>query len=324
MTDNPSRPNLDLLRSLAVGLVVLSHTAPLIGGKALMESFNFGTFGRMGVALFFVHTTLVLMMSLERHGPAALPFFVRRFFRIYPLAIAAVLVVLAGRLRTGAPVLFPEVAANMLLIQNFTGHVSMPDQLWTLPFEVQMYLFLPALYAVTLGAHAVLRVALICGGSLAIGFALFYTVWKGGNHLLTPFHYIPCFLPGVLAFVLSKRHAGTWSPLLLVGFVAVAAQCWRRRSTGVLGAVLAARLASARVPAAHVCPSCSHSQYCRDLLLRHLPDPYPCAVARIRRNGCLRPPGAVGRRIADAGRHALRGLPPDRAAWHQDRAQANR
>lgn len=214
-------PNLDLLRAVAVSLVVLSHATP-VGGQAFVEAFNFGTFGRVGVALFFVHTTLVLMMSLERHGASAGPFLVRRFFRIYPLAIAAVLVGLAEKSRSGSPISLPEVAANLLLVQNLTGHMSMPNQLWTLPFEVQMYLFLPTLFAVTQRHRPLLRVALICAGSLALGLVLFYTLWKGGD-LVSPFHYIPCFLPGVLAYVLVLRGPGTWSPVVLFGFVIAAA-----------------------------------------------------------------------------------------------------
>ncbi|NUO72931.1 MAG: acyltransferase [Frateuria sp.] len=216
-------PNLDLLRSIAVLLVVLSHATPFIGGQALVESYNFMTFGHIGVALFFVHTVLVLMQSLERSGDSAMAFYLRRVFRIYPLAVTMVLVMVLLRLRFGEPVALSTVAANLLLVQNLTGDISMPDQLWTLPFEVQMYLLLPALFMVARSRRPLLWVATICAGALALGLALFYTVWHGRTGVVTPWHYIPCFLPGVLAYVLTNRARGTLSPLVLFAYIMICA-----------------------------------------------------------------------------------------------------
>jgi peptidoglycan/LPS O-acetylase OafA/YrhL len=213
-------PNLDALRTIAVSLVVVSHISPLMGVDALF-TFNWYTFGRLGVALFFVHTTLVLMMSLERHGSAALPFYVRRFFRIWPLAAFMVLVMAALHLRFHETVTLPQVIANLLLVQNFTGHVSMPDQLWTLPFEVQMYLFLPALFL--LARRSLGWVIALCAGVLTLGLLAFVTVWSAHTDIATPLHYIPCFLPGVLAYALMRHWRGTLSPWALFSFIAAAA-----------------------------------------------------------------------------------------------------
>jgi peptidoglycan/LPS O-acetylase OafA/YrhL len=58
-----------------------------------------GDLGRFGVLLFFVHTSLVLMLSMRRLGLAGLrlytTFMVRRIFRIYPLSILTVALVIA-------------------------------------------------------------------------------------------------------------------------------------------------------------------------------------------------------------------------------------
>ena len=70
-------PNLDLIRSVAVGLVVIPHTLLYIN-LALIARIWF--LGFLGVAIFFVHTTLVLMWSLER-DPHTARFLLRRVFR---------------------------------------------------------------------------------------------------------------------------------------------------------------------------------------------------------------------------------------------------
>ena len=85
--------NLDLLRSFAVLLVVGFHLAKFFDWH--LETLRVTDFGMLGVMLFFVHTTLVLMFSLERQSAGSnaslfVPFMVRRCFRIYPLAILLV------------------------------------------------------------------------------------------------------------------------------------------------------------------------------------------------------------------------------------------
>ncbi|MBI3150104.1 MAG: acyltransferase, partial [Betaproteobacteria bacterium] len=178
------------------------------------DGYSLDVLGHLGVAIFFVHTSLVLMLSLERHGSAAGPFFVRRFFRIYPLAVVMVLYVAAGKLLQREPVDWWAVLSNILLVQNITGHPSTLTQLWSLPFEVQMYLFLPALFV--LARHGLRRVALLWAGSVALAVA----AWRWNDQLL---QFFPCFLPGVIAYVLGKRVKPAFSPAILFAAVACAA-----------------------------------------------------------------------------------------------------
>lgn len=206
-------PNLDLLRSVAVGLVLLSHAPDFFDGVAF--AFNFKAVGRLGVALFFVHTTLVLMLSIERHGESATAFLVRRFFRIYPLAVAAVLVMAALLWIGNAPLGAGEFASNLLLIQNLTGHRSWPQPLWSLPYEVQMYLVLPALYAVTRARPAL--IAAIYLAALAIAASMWSVSWP-----VLLIGFIPCFLPGAIAFLLLRRVRAVLSPWVLFAVVAAA------------------------------------------------------------------------------------------------------
>jgi peptidoglycan/LPS O-acetylase OafA/YrhL len=208
-------PNLDLLRALAVAFVVLSHLREFVGWSAEADAvFNLDTLGLAGVMIFFVHTTLVLMMSLQRHGAAAAPFLIRRVFRIYPLSVAVVLICSLPRWYVGS-LNATELASNLLLIQNITGQASWPQPLWTLPYEMQMYLFLPALYAVSRWPMAAVWLA----GISAAAITLAVQPWAKPILLIS---FAPCFLSGVIAFALS-RDAGKLPPVVLFGLVVASA-----------------------------------------------------------------------------------------------------
>src|SRR5208282_2014964 len=93
-------PNLDLLRTVAVLSVLTDHIAATFG--IAQRHPLFWALGRWGVLLFFVHTSLVLMMSMERLGLSDWQlysaFYIRRFFRIYPLSVAVITIVLLARI----------------------------------------------------------------------------------------------------------------------------------------------------------------------------------------------------------------------------------
>src|ERR1019366_3535011 len=149
-------PNLDILRSVAVLAGFATHTLQVIAGCKFGEHFAYGVdtyaLGRIGVLLFFVHTSLVLMQSLERTGTelAAWPlirhFYIKRAFRIYPLSICLISVCIAFSIPPNALGVAYEwhgarwVAASILLIQNITRDSQVSGPMYSLPYEVQMYL----------------------------------------------------------------------------------------------------------------------------------------------------------------------------------------
>lgn len=59
--------NLDILRAIAVTIVLMAHFALTMSGNGPGQRVVFGvdlyTLGRTGVLIFFVHTSLVLMLS---------------------------------------------------------------------------------------------------------------------------------------------------------------------------------------------------------------------------------------------------------------------
>src|SRR5580692_6250213 len=92
-------PNLDFIRAMAVLSVVFEHIL-IAHGVTRLGPINVAWIGVVGVFIFFVHTALVLMWSLERR-PHTLDFYIRRVFRIYPLAIVAIVIALLFRAPVG-------------------------------------------------------------------------------------------------------------------------------------------------------------------------------------------------------------------------------
>lgn len=201
--------NLDLVRAIAVLIVVARHT---INFWQFPETpwFQHWPFGTSGVAIFFVHTSLVLMFSLERHEAQSAggkfsqlfaSFMIRRIFRILPLSMLAVLATVyvfqVAQPGTTAPSI---VAANLFLVQDWFGNANVLVPLWSLPLEMQMYLFLPGLFLVVRRygykavAFVVLPIALLLAGA---------EHWVKMLPAITP--YVPCFLGGVLCYSLWRR-----------------------------------------------------------------------------------------------------------------------
>jgi peptidoglycan/LPS O-acetylase OafA/YrhL len=210
-------PNLDFLRAVAVLAVLVSHLASF-GGVMDFGHFRIVWLGVVGVYFFFVHTCFVLLLSLERQfkGQGSFQLFasfmLRRIFRIYPLSVAAVLLVLVFRLPqaelhpghfiAASPDL-TRIASNLLLVQG-AGR-SLLGVMWSLPYEMGMYLFLPWLFLFLRPNRSLWRVAAIWLIAV-LGAALFltYVGWPIRDDFIA---YVPCFMPGVIAYQLQKtRH----------------------------------------------------------------------------------------------------------------------
>ena len=226
--------NLDFLRSAAILLVVGFHLAKLFNWQS--GNFRMTDFGLLGVMLFFVHTTLVLMFSLERQraqsdAPLFLPFMIRRCFRIYPLAMLVVFLAYVFRipsdLQFGRFDLLHQnsgnLISNLFLIQNIARQKANPGPLWSLPLEIQMYLILPLLFLFVSHLKSSWSMILIWFSVVALWFSVGFSTGmlplsEGGfrspvEALLKFTRFAPCFLPGIVAYKLWRR------PRLLPGFL---------------------------------------------------------------------------------------------------------
>lgn len=199
--------NLDFLRSVAVLLVFCVHYYDISTGTGKNWGFVWHI-GQLGVMMFFVHTCLVLMWSLERSD---LPgwrlfsaFYIRRAFRLYPLTIVCVLLAYCVDLHWD-PV---NLWQNLTLTQDvfFTNHPVFPPiltPLWSLPLELEMYLVLPVIFLVFRNRSLGLLIATWCGST---AFA-FIQPHLGDRFLI--FRFVPCFLGGVIAWRLIRERDRT-------------------------------------------------------------------------------------------------------------------
>ena len=220
MNVSEESPNLDFLRSEAVLFVLGFHVLLVFDQRHSPYVTRLGilhNLGYWGVLMFFVHTSLVLMFSLERQElrypgrGAYLPFLIRRLFRIFPLSVFVVLLVTilrlpvayltGGRFET-AHLSWLGIVSNLLLLQNLTHTDSVIVPLWSLPYEMQMYLFLPVLFLVVRATRRVWPVLALWAIAVFAGMHR-----RGLQALGVPdiFIYVPCFMGGVVAYSLTKK-----------------------------------------------------------------------------------------------------------------------
>jgi peptidoglycan/LPS O-acetylase OafA/YrhL len=226
--------NLDCLRSLAVMFVLANHLF-VVFGYFHFGPLNVQELGYLGVLFFFVHTSCVLMCSLERQEnrapgrPLTASFFVRRVFRIYPLSIFIITVVFlfaipVGRYRGGqfaaAHLDHFGLAMNYLLFQDIFKRESILVPLWSLPYEMHMYLLIPGLYWIS----KVRRGIWLLGACWLTSFVPAIHTYRLGLIGLGGFsQYVPCFIAGILAYKLStKRHLSLPPILWPVSLLALA------------------------------------------------------------------------------------------------------
>ena len=196
--------NLDFLRAFAVLLGTVGHALAFFAKLGPYAHIRLLTLGGLGVLLFFVHTALVLMQSLERE-PGAVSFLIRRIFRVYPLAMFAIGVVILFHLPqatiephhfSGYKPDFSDIIANLSLTQNFSLRAPILGPTWTLSYEMQMYIFLPLLFAI---AYTLNRAFAVYLAVLALSLVI-----RHFSILPNLAFWAPCFLPGILAYQLLK------------------------------------------------------------------------------------------------------------------------
>lgn len=134
-------PAIEALRGFAALMVVATHYAYMLSSQS-----NAWGFASTGVDLFFVLSGYVFAPYFFGRKLSVGPHLVRRFFRLYPLYLAALLLYVALKLPDGG-------AWRHFGVHLWMGHtLSSTDvaffynpAFWSLPAEVEYYLLLPLL-----------------------------------------------------------------------------------------------------------------------------------------------------------------------------------
>ena len=141
-------PQLDVLRTVAVLMVILSHLpAPPAGAAGVVVAVGefFRTYGGMGVDLFFVLSGFLVSGLLFREylstGRARVGrFLLRRGFKIYPPFYVFLIVTVLLRLQRGDLLTRMDMLCEALFVQNYGPHVW--SHTWSLAVEEHFYILL--------------------------------------------------------------------------------------------------------------------------------------------------------------------------------------
>ena len=201
---------LDFMRTLSCIVVVSIHFSGMTGHLLTVM----GRLSRVAVLIFFVHTSYVLMLSLERQLARSSQqlwrrFMVRRFFRVYPLTTFVITAILVFRIPSQMvppgfhflPLGIGGIVSNYALTMNLTFTQPLLSPMWSLPYEFQLYFVLPALFLLVRRWSSPAPVFGLCVITVALGF-LQPLIPHGSR--LDILEFAPCFITGIFCYKLSK------------------------------------------------------------------------------------------------------------------------
>jgi peptidoglycan/LPS O-acetylase OafA/YrhL len=236
---------LDLLRALAVCLVMYSHVVGIFLHQHGEDSVLAGPLqgftahpldlalrmGNFGVVLFFLVSGFIVTHTGFTERPRQ--YAVKRFLRIYPMLAVSVLVAAALLLANLHPVTTAGVSTTVTpvtVLTNLTlaNHLIAPQVLlvrvsWTLAIEVLFYTLL-------LGALPLMRrrVWPVIGGELALVAVVMATEHLGGaSYFLFGVNvsYLPALLLGQVIWAVWSGRVPVWTAVVFAG-VAAAEYVW--------------------------------------------------------------------------------------------------
>ena len=155
--------------------------------------------GWLAVAAFFVISGFCIHLSYSQPSkPDLTAFYIRRFFRIYPPYVLALLVF--GLLFPYSWILFSRwsdwvrLLAHLLLIHNVSVYLgAVSASFWTIPVETQLYVLFPVLLILVRRYSFItaLWVVGIIQFSLQLATAIFYNLYNAPPFIISasPFYY---------------------------------------------------------------------------------------------------------------------------------------
>jgi peptidoglycan/LPS O-acetylase OafA/YrhL len=242
---------LDLLRGLAILLVLIHHSGGLVGnlGRFTRIYRSIQGFGWTGVDLFFVLSGFliggILFREIERNGRLRVRrFLLRRVFKIWPGYLALVIFALLKDSRhaengQGLAGLARTYWANFLHLQNYFPNIRFHT--WSLAVEEHFYLLLPLLLgSLALASAGTVRrwfppIAVLLIGLIALFRAVhgIFVPFTYETHMYATHLRLDSLLMGVLL-----AHLATFSPdrfarlrdhhrlMLLAGLALICPMLW--------------------------------------------------------------------------------------------------
>lgn len=219
-TGGPRIAGIDLLRGIAVGLVVARHALP----EQLPGA------GVVGVVMFFALSgyliTGVLLAEASTTGRVRFGrFYARRARRLVPALVVLVAAVALVTLLLDPLGDRAELPRTVLVALTWTANLPFDQgsdatfHLWTLATEEQFYLLWPAVLAVAVARRRV-GAALVVVAVVCLAACVATLAWLADDPDLAyalPTSWAVCFVVGAAARWLVERRPGTVVPAPLVG-----------------------------------------------------------------------------------------------------------
>ena len=234
-------PEIDGLRFLAIGSVLLFHVSYALGRayqwklKPLEQAiFNLSGRGTLGVELFFAISGFILALPFARHYlEQARPVDIRRYYlrrltRLEPPYIAALILFYAAALIMGDAELKGRYLSTFLVRLFYLHGLVFKDApalngvTWSLEIEVQFYLLVPLLVQIFRLPRPVRRGILALGMLLCpflpLSQRMMYSVLSQLAFFLSGFLFADVFLQ-IRAEKRTGKSVCDWAALLIFAFV---------------------------------------------------------------------------------------------------------
>ncbi|WP_245642649.1 acyltransferase family protein [Nonomuraea candida] len=251
---------LDALRGIGALAVVAEHLLPWFVPGLRPYWFSLGVYG---ILVFFLVSGYIIPASLERHGDVR-AFWISRFFRLYPLYLAIIALVLGLAwwvpVREAVPRDGSAVAAHATMLLDVVSVGGVADTMWTLSYEMVFYLVVTALFLTRGHGRSGLWSMVFAAGAVVVGLVASGAVLGGGwpayvscavfvaglaGVLLGRFRTAAACALGLMAVVLlvtSSRVPWLGVAVLAVMFAGTAVYRWERGTGGLWPVAVTAAL----------------------------------------------------------------------------------
>jgi peptidoglycan/LPS O-acetylase OafA/YrhL len=214
---------IDAVRGFAILLVIAVHTSQYFNDLPSAVA-AYASQGARGVQLFFVASALTLCLSWETRDDGAVPFYIRRLFRIAPMFWLAIIFFVAAEgiaPRAYAPA---DIGMRHIAMTATFTHGLLPDTInsvvpggWSVADEAIFYAIfpfaVPALIRASWGTFGIVLAFAIIGSAqlsrLLDHFSYFlpeqFSSVAGVYFDLWFPRQLPCFLFGVMLFRLARE-----------------------------------------------------------------------------------------------------------------------